>query len=117
MVGKILPEQEEIKVGVLTKKAQRKNFFFTTGNYKTRVFVLDFCNLAYYRGKIGKRGEVKGEVKLAEILAVETLTYKKSSFYGFQISYEEDGRALVLYCFAKTPEERDEWIQAIREPE
>ena len=36
-------------------------------------------------------------------------------FSPIQVSYEEDGRPLILYIFAKCKEERDEWVKAVRE--
>ncbi|XP_076468520.1 uncharacterized protein LOC143299213 [Babylonia areolata] len=114
MVGRILPEQQELKVGELTKKAQNKSYFFTSDTYKERVFVLTTCSLLYFTGTVKKRGELKGTITLTEVLAVETLEDKRSSC-GFQVCYEEDGRSLILYVFARSTEIRDEWVSAVRE--
>ena len=58
MVGRILPERRELKVGLLTKKSQNKSYFFTTNNYNERVFVLDTHCLAYYSGTLQVGTEV-----------------------------------------------------------
>ena len=52
MVGRILPERQELKVGLLTKKAQNKSYFFTSDNYSKRVFVLDTQCLTYFTGTV-----------------------------------------------------------------
>ncbi|KAK7096650.1 hypothetical protein V1264_003731 [Littorina saxatilis] len=114
MVGRILPERTELKVGALTKKSQNKSFFFSSDNYKERVFVLDAHQLTYYSGTLEKRDDEKGAIQLEHVTAVETLHDERSPQCGFQVAHEDDGRPLILYIFGKTKEERDEWVSAIR---
>ena len=44
-------EEKELKVGMLTKRAQQKKSISRT-NYKERVFVLTQTHLAYHEGSV-----------------------------------------------------------------
>ena len=73
MVGRILPERQELKVGLLTKKAQNKSYFFTSDNYSKRVFVLDTQCLTYFSGT------VEVQIGMCEAQFVGFLMFEQSS--------------------------------------
>nr|CAB3226467.1 tyrosine-protein kinase Btk29A [Phallusia mammillata] len=101
--------EKELKVGMMTKRAQQKKSIGPT-NYKDRVFVLTPTKLSYYEGNLQQRGKVKGSLNINHITFVGNIN--DSNLQGsntFQIAYND----CYLYCCPKTSRERDEWILAI----
>ncbi|XP_078494431.1 tyrosine-protein kinase Tec isoform X3 [Ciona intestinalis] len=104
-------EENEIKVGMMTKRSQQKKSYGPV-NYKERVFVLTSSKLAYYEGTIYKRGKVKGSFPVSTISFVGPITDRAlNRTSAFQIIHND----CYLYCCAKSQDERDEWMNAIKQ--
>lgn len=101
--------EEELKVGMMTKRAQQKKSIGPT-NYKERVFVLTPSKLSYYEGTLSQRGKLKGSILISDIKYVgiiEDEALNRTS--AFQIRHKD----LYLYCCAKSTDDRNSWITAI----
>nr|XP_039259723.1 tyrosine-protein kinase TXK-like [Styela clava] len=102
--------EEELKVGMMTKRAQQKKSIGPT-NYKERVFVLTRSKLSYYDGTISQRGKMKGSIPIDNIKfvgVIEDEALNRTS--AFQIMHKD----LYLYCCAKSADDRNSWINAIK---
>lgn len=106
---------EIVKSGPLEKRSQNKGRF-TAENYKRRFFVLNRTHLKYYDGNGDKLGRKKGEIPLRFVKVVEFVDdyMLESKCDAFQVVYEENLSFFTLYVVARTSEERQAWVEAIR---
>ncbi|XP_076823262.1 tyrosine-protein kinase TXK-like isoform X1 [Clavelina lepadiformis] len=101
--------EEEIKIGMMTKRAQRKKSIGPV-NYKERLFVLTNKKLSYYDGTKEQRGKIKESFALNTISSVAPILDEAlNRTSAFQIAHDD----CYLYCCAKNAEDRDLWMKAI----
>uniref|UniRef100_H2ZIU4 Tyrosine-protein kinase n=1 Tax=Ciona savignyi TaxID=51511 RepID=H2ZIU4_CIOSA len=117
--------ESEIKVGAMTKRSQQKRSYGPV-NFKERVFVLTQSKLSYYEGTIYKRGKVKGSFPVSTITFVGPIndralnrknhTYTTIKIYVLLITPQEIiHNDCYLYCCTRSQDERNEWINAIKQ--
>lgn len=101
--------EQELKVGMMTKRAQQKKSLGPT-NYKERVFVLTNSKLSYYEGTIEQRGKLKGTIPVETIKFVGPISDEALKMTSaFQIVHKD----YHLYCCATSQNDRDNWITII----
>ena len=109
-----MSDSDIIKCSSMVKRAQGKSTFGLI-NLRKRVFVLTRLKLCYYDGTLDKHGNLKGEIALSTVRAVEPTADRAFDNPAFQVVYGSAPHQLTLYVLASDVHQQREWVEALRE--